>query len=122
MRQTTTYHDVMAVKKVETEPVAVRMSKADKAILDRILDERDMKQAATMGRILTWFIRQEPNVQALVLGHIKEKETSDFVEFIHSQRQTAEERLDELEVMARQIADQLQLKSRPGRKRKASGK
>lgn len=83
--------------------VNIDMSEEAKATLGQIWKDAGMTQRAALLRIFTWFLKQEPMVRSLVLGHIPPEDSGDIIDLMYRRRHaggigTAEEAVaDELE-------------------------
>jgi len=67
--------------------ISVSLSDEAKFRLNEIVDACGMKQKLALGRILEWFVRQEPLVRAMVLGQIPADDTGDLIDLLHQRRQ-----------------------------------
>ncbi len=66
--------------------VNVDLSPQAKDDLDKIVGDFRMIQKYALGNILRWFVSQERETQAIVLGHINHEFAGDFIDFLFIRR------------------------------------
>jgi hypothetical protein len=74
----------------ERTSVTLNISDETKHRLDNVIDRHAMKVGLAAARLIEWFVQQDPDLQAIILGHIQPKRAIDLLDLIRKELEVQE--------------------------------
>jgi len=62
--------------------ISVELTPEAQAALDSVKDDRGMTKKEVVARVISWFVSQDPDLQAVILGHVSNDAQESLLEML----------------------------------------